>query len=198
MEHPGNVCWYALYVRSRFEKKVHQQLQEKGVTSFLPLIETVRQWSDRKKRVEEPLFRGYVFVNIDHHTGHVPVLETEGVVRFIGIGRNPSVIAERDIEWLRRLVREPAAVGRIVASIPAGKRVRVLAGPFKDFEGTVIKAGREDRLVVFFDSIMQGVEITILPELLTPIDSTRSREPQDDSGKRDEAGESVIKHFTRP
>ncbi len=193
-----NSCWFAIYVRSRFEKRVHQQLLEKGVTSFLPLIETVRQWSDRKKKVEEPLFRGYVFVNIAYQKEYVPVLETEGVVRFIGIGRAPSVIAERDIEWLKRLVREPDSVARTVASIPTGKKVRVLAGPFKDFEGIVIKAGREDRLVVFFDSIMQGVEITILPDLLIPI------EPKDDAarpqtiGKRDDGvADLVVKHFPR-
>jgi len=162
-------CWYAVYVRSRHEKKVYQQLVEKEVNGFLPLLETVRTWSDRKKRVSAPLFRGYVFVNIDHHREHVKVLDTDGVVKFIGIGRHPSVIAERDIEWLKRLVREPDAVHSTVSALPPGKKVRVLAGPFKDFEGVVLKVGRDERLVVFFDSIMQGVEITILPEFLKPL-----------------------------
>ncbi|HWR02143.1 MAG TPA: UpxY family transcription antiterminator [Chlorobaculum sp.] len=198
MEQHGKACWYAVYVRSRYEKKVHLQFLEREVTSFLPLIETIRQWSDRKKRVIEPLFRGYVFVNIDHHKEHVRVLDTEGVVRFIGIGRNPSVIAERDIDWLKRLVREPDSVGRTVASIPTGQRVRVLAGPFKDFEGVVVKEGREERLVVFFDSIMQGVEITILPDLLVPIESNDDDRAWQGSGKKDEGDESVVKHFVRP
>ena len=57
--------WYVVYVRSRYEKKVHQLLQEKGIESSLPLIKTVRIWSDRKKKVEVPLFKGYVFVYID-------------------------------------------------------------------------------------------------------------------------------------
>jgi transcription antitermination factor NusG len=198
MEHVENVCWYAVYVRSRYEKKVHLQLLEKGMTSFLPLIETIRQWSDRKKRVEEPLFSGYVFVKINHHKECVTVLDTEGVVRFIGIGRNPSVIAERDIDWLKRLVREPDAVGRTVASIPTGRKVRVLAGPFKDFEGVVMKEGREERLVVFFDSIMQGVEITILPDLLLPIESGDGAATPQGNGKADEVVLSAVKHFVRP
>ncbi|TCD48790.1 UpxY family transcription antiterminator [Chlorobium sp. N1] len=158
--------WYAVYVRSRYEKKVHQWLLEKELESFLPLMETIRQWSDRKKKVYEPLFRGYVFVNIDMKHEHVKVLETEGVVKFIGIGRNPSVIGERDIEWLKTLVREPDSLHQTVSSIPYGKKVRVLAGPFKDMEGVVVKAGREERLVVFFESIMQGIEISISPDLL--------------------------------
>jgi len=161
--------WYAVYVRSRYEKKVHQMLHEREVVSFLPLVETWRQWSDRKKKVSEPLFRGYVFVNIDIHRDHIQVLDTEGVVKFIGIGRNPSVIGEKDIDWLKKLVREPDAINGIVASLPAGQRVRVLAGPFKDLEGVVVKQGRETRLVVYFDSIMQGVEVSIYPDLLVPI-----------------------------
>ena len=161
--------WYALYVRSRYEKKVHQFLLEQEVVSFLPLLDTWKQWTDRRKKVSEPLFRGYVFVNIDLRKDRMRMIDTEGVVKFIGIGRTPSVIAEKDIEWLRKLVREPDAVKRSVAVLPAGQRVRVLAGPFKDLEGVVVKEGREARLVVFFDSIMQGVEVSIFPDLLTPI-----------------------------
>ncbi|NTU68870.1 MAG: UpxY family transcription antiterminator [Chlorobiaceae bacterium] len=194
MEETCNPHWYAVYVRSRYEKKVYLQLLERGIESFLPLLETVRKWSDRTKKVAEPLFRGYVFVQIDYRHDHVKVLEVDGVVKYIGIGRKPSVIADRDIEWLRRLVREPEAIARTVGSIPLGKKVRVLAGPFKDFEGTALKEGRDHRLVVFFDSIMQGVEITIRPELLVV------------SGKEDVAPQPVevapsdvdIRHLARP
>lgn len=169
MSEIGNVRWYAVYVRSRYEKKVHQQLLQKHLTSFLPLLETWKQWSDRKKKVSEPLFKGYVFVNIDYRNEHVPVLDTDGVVKFVGIGKVPSVIGQKDIDWLKRLVREPDAVGGTVASLPAGLRVRVAAGPFKDFEGVVVKQGRETKLVVFFESVMQGVEVSIFPELLFPV-----------------------------
>ncbi|MDP8305186.1 MAG: UpxY family transcription antiterminator [Candidatus Chlorobium antarcticum] len=161
--------WYAVYVKSRQEKKVHQQLEEKELVSFLPLLETLRQWSDRKKKVFEPLFRGYVFVQIDMKHEHVKVLETDGVVKFIGIGRIPSVVSERDIEWLRTLVREPDALHKTVSTMPAGRKVRVIAGPFKDFQGIVVKQGREDRMVIFFESIMQGIEVSIVPDFLLPL-----------------------------
>jgi len=169
MDEVQNMRWYAVYVRSRHEKKVHQMLQEKELTSFLPLLETWRQWSDRKKKVCDPLFKGYVFVNIDIRKEQIKVLDTEGVVKFIGIGRVPSVIHERDIEWLKKLVREPDSVNRTVSSLPPGRKVKVLAGPFKDFEGVVVKQGRDMRLVVFFESIMQGVEISIFPDVLLPV-----------------------------
>ncbi len=110
-----------------------------------------------------------MFVNIDLFKDRIKVLDTEGVVKFIGIGRNPSVIGEKDIEWLKKLVREPEAINGTVSSLPAGQKVRVLAGPFKDLEGVVVKQARETRLVVFFDSIMQGVEVSIFPDLLVPV-----------------------------
>jgi len=194
-EDKKNGCWYAVYVRSRYEKKVYQYLLEKGLSSFLPLIETLRQWSDRKKRVEEPLIRGYVFVHINYHKEHVHVLETDGVVKFIGIGKTPSVISERDIDWLKRLAHEPDAIGETVVSIPVGKKVRVLAGPFKDMEGVVKKEGREERLVVYFDSIMQGVQITISPELLAPIEKASPEQFAETKKMGSHEVESAIRHM---
>ncbi|MEI6638187.1 MAG: UpxY family transcription antiterminator [Chlorobium sp.] len=185
--------WYAVYVRSRYEKKVHQILLEQEVVSFLPMLDTWKQWSDRKKKVSEPLFRGYVFVQIDIRKEHIKVLDTEGVVKFIGIRRTPSIIAAKDIDWLRKLVREPDAITRTVASLPAGQRVRVLAGPFKDFEGVVVKEGRESRFIVFFDSIMQGVEVSIFPDFLMPIKGTVPSH-EDSAAKSSLA---VEKHFLR-
>lgn len=179
--------WYAVYVRSRYEKKVHQLLMEQQVTSFVPLIEVMRQWSDRKKKVAEPLFRGYVFVNIEYRKESISVLDTDGVVKFIGIGRTPSIIADREIDWLKRLVREPGAITGTVNTFPAGQRVKVLAGPFKDFEGVIVRAGREARLVVFFDSIMQGVEVTIFADYLAPLGKTAGATPDPD-GEKEERG----------
>ena len=66
-EHKSNInmSWYAINVKSRHEKYVHDQLKRKNIESSLPMASVIRQWSDRKKKVEIPLFRGYVFVNID-------------------------------------------------------------------------------------------------------------------------------------
>ncbi len=161
--------WYAVYVRSRFEKKVHQLLLEKGVTSFLPLIETWRQWSDRKKKVSMPLFKGYVFVRIVYKSEHYKVLDVDGVVKFIGIRNVPSIILERDIEWVKILVGEPDALRGVFPEMPSGQKVKVIAGPFLGLEGVVRKEGRDAKLVVYFDSIMQGIEVLINPEYLQPL-----------------------------
>ena len=162
-------CWYAVYVRSRFEKKVRQLFEEKGITSFLPLVETWRQWSDRKKKVSMPLFKGYVFVRISYKSDHYKVLDTDGVVKFIGIKNVPSVIRDKDIGWIKILAGEPDALRDIFPEIPSGQKVKVIAGPFLGLEGVVRKEGRDAKLVVYFDSIMQGIEVLINPEYLQPI-----------------------------
>jgi len=162
-------CWYAVYVRSRFEKKIHQLFEDRGITSFLPLIDTWRQWSDRKKKVSMPLFKGYVFVRINLRKDHYTILETDGVVKFIGIRNVPSVIRDRDIEWIKILVGEPDSLRDVLPEMPAGQRVKVVAGPFVGLEGVIRKEGRDAKLVVYFDSIMQGIEVLINPEYLRTV-----------------------------
>lgn len=78
-------------------------------------------------------------------------------------------------------MREPDAVRRIVASLPPGQKVMVTAGRSKGLEGVVVKEGRESRLVVYFDRIMQGIEVSIYPELLSPIHAVGTEE-QNETG----------------
>ena len=92
-------------------------------------------------------------------------------------------------------MREPDAIQGVVVSLPAGQRVRVLAGPFKDLEGVVVKQGRETRMVVYFDSIMQGVEVSIYPDLLMPISS--AAKPSHDNLSEHDKIVTVEKHFLR-
>ena len=152
--------WYAVYVRSRQEKKVHRLFEEKGVESSLPLIKSTRQWSDRKKKVEIPLFRGYVFIKIDVGRNKLNILKTDGVVKFIGIKKKPSRIPDEEIRWVHMMLEESDTV-KNEKGIPVGQKVRVSAGPFKGVEGVVIRAGNQSRLVVVIESIMHVVSVEI-------------------------------------
>ena len=160
--------WYAVYVRSRHEKKVHQLLLEKGVESSLPLIKTTRKWSDRKKKVEIPLFRGYVFVKIDVGRDKLNILQTDGVVKFIGIHNKPSRIPDEEIHWIHMMIEKSPEV-QIEKEIPMGQKVCVTAGPFKGIEGVVLRRGNQSRLVVLIESIMHAVSIEINPNYLDEI-----------------------------
>ena len=162
------IYWYAVYVRSHHEKKVYQLFLKKGIESSLPLIKTTRQWSDRKKKVEVPLFRGYVFVRIDIGIEKLNILKTDGVVKFIGIRNEPSRIQDEQIFWVHMMVEESNTVQN-EKEIPVGQKVRVIAGPFKGVEGVVMRAGNQSRLVVVIESIMHAVSVEISPNYLENI-----------------------------
>ena len=160
--------WYVVYVRSRQEKKVHQLLLKKGIESSLQLIKTTRKWSDRKKKVEMPLFRGYVFVKTDVGRDKLNILQTDGVVKFIGIRNNPSRIPDEEIHWVHMMLEESYTV-KNEKVIPVGQKVRVSAGPFKGLEGVIMRSGNRSRLVVVIESIMHAVSLEISPNYLENI-----------------------------
>ena len=95
--------WLALYTRSRHEKLVDRELAKKGIESFLPLRKIVRNWSDRKKIIEEPLFKSYLFVRAPK-TGRLSVLNTPGAVRFVGRPSDPIEVAESELLTIRRFL----------------------------------------------------------------------------------------------
>jgi transcription elongation factor/antiterminator RfaH len=159
--------WYALYLRSRFEKRVNEELLQKDVETFLPLIEEVHTWSDRKKKVKEPLFRGYIFVKTDMLNKET-ILQTDGVVKFVGIREQASPIPENQIEWLRRIIGEPAAIKR-ENYFDVGQRVRVTAGPLIGVEGIITRYQTESRVVISLTAIAQSVSVQVPSELLETI-----------------------------
>lgn len=163
-----NKEWYAVYVRSRHEKTIYHSLIEKKVETSLPLIKQFRQWSDRKKKVEVPLFRGYVFVKIDLTKDKFTVLETQGVVKFIGINGHPSVIDKNQMYWLNAIVDLSDTIQH-EEEIPLGEKVKVVVGPFRGLEGKVIQRKNRTRLVIVIDAIMQAASVEIDPEYLKRI-----------------------------
>ena len=140
---------------------------KKKVESFLPLVEEVRLWSDRKKKVREPLFRGYVFVRIDLKE-RLRVLQTVGVVKFVGTGQRASVVPDKQIEWVRAVVDSNVPVER--ESYPnAGQEVEVIGGPLIGLRGTVSSVKSRTRVVVGIETISQAFSIEIRPNFLKAV-----------------------------
>jgi transcription antitermination factor NusG len=131
--------WYALYTKPRAEKKVDIRLKEKGIESYLPLQKYLRQWSDRKKWVEEPLFRGYVFVKIDY-ANRIYVLETEGVVRIVSFRGKPAIIPEWEMESIKLLMssdyNQKVQLEKM-NNIKIGELVKIKSGPLTGVIGEV-------------------------------------------------------------
>ncbi|HLP15393.1 MAG TPA: UpxY family transcription antiterminator [Bacteroidota bacterium] len=159
--------WYALYLRSRFEKRVHKDLGGLGIETFLPMIEEIHVWSDRKKKVMEPLFRGYLFVKTDLRDKET-ILHTDGVVKFVNIRAQPSPIPENQIEWLRRIIGHPANIKR-ESYFAEGERVRVTSGPLMGVEGLVLRQQSESRVVITLTAIAQSVSVQVPIDLLESI-----------------------------
>jgi transcription antitermination factor NusG len=152
--------WYAIYTRSRHEKKVAANLQERRIEVFLPLRTMVSRWKDRRKEVQWPLFTSYLFVRIPPAM-KVPVLQTAGVAHFVCSNRGMiSPIPDDQIEAIRTLI----ASGLKYDPYPylkEGMTVRVRRGPLKGVEGILIGKKKKHLLVLSVDLIQQSTALEI-------------------------------------
>ncbi len=152
--------WYAIQTRYRSERKVATQLQDKGVETFLPLLEEIHRWSDRRKAVDIPLFSGYGFVHVDLSSGsRMGVLRTEGVIRFVTFGGEATPIPSGQIEDLRMLLAQnvPCALH---AFLKIGQLVRIRGGCLDGLEGILEQSGHKN-LVISIECIQRSVSIQI-------------------------------------
>lgn len=161
------VRWYALYTKSRHEKLVQQELAKKGIEAFLPLRKIVRQWSDRKKTIEEPLFKSYIFVRAPF-SERFTILNTVGVVQYVRQGADPAEVPEKELLTIRRFVEENIEIDPF-PYLKTGERVYVRSGPFRGAEGFVIRKDSHCRLVISLDSLMQSVSVQIDQACVEPV-----------------------------
>jgi transcription antitermination factor NusG len=152
-------AWYAAYTCSRHEKRIAQQLQERGIEHFLPVYRSVRRWKDRKKELELVLFPGYVFVRLEL-INRLQVLQLPGVVRFVSFNGRPTPLAEENIEALRSgLLQNVRAEHHPFLNV--GRRVKVIYGPLSGAQGILIRRRNNCRLVISIDAIMRSVAVEI-------------------------------------
>ena len=153
------MSWYALYTKPRHEKKVYSYLLEKDFIAFLPLVERVRQWKDRKMRIEVPLFSSYVFSDFNYRN-RFEILQTQGVIKIIHFRGKPAVIPDWQIDSLKKMLESPATL-RLERYVRPGEMAEVMTGPFKGLKGMVDKRKNEHRLILTIDGIMQSVSVEI-------------------------------------
>lgn len=138
--------WHALYVRSRFEKKVFASLTEEGLEVFLPLQKTLRQWKDRKKWVYEPLFRSYCFVKVTPKTYPIS-LTIPGVVKYIWFNGKPAIISEFEIEMIKSVCESNYKATVIETPVLKGQTIKVNKGIFTGYEGEVLYLNGKHKVV---------------------------------------------------
>jgi transcription antitermination factor NusG len=153
--------WYAVYTKGRHEKFLDGELRKKQIESYLPVRKVTRNWSDRKKIIEDPLFKSYLFVKIPWRQRY-RVLNTVGAVCFVtsGLSHDPIEVPEKDLEAIRRFTEEGMATDPF-PYLKAGERVYIRSGPFKGVEGFVVRKDSHCRLVISLDALMQSISIRI-------------------------------------
>jgi len=158
---PGQSSWFAIQTRPRYEKKVAVELQEKGVKAFLPLYSATRQWSDRRCVVQMPLFPGYVFVWIATLLNvRVSVLQTNGVVSFVGVRNMGIPISDDEIDAVRRL-HEEGVPFEPHPYLQMGQRVRIRGGCFDGVSGVLTAVNGDRSLVVSVTLIQRSIAMRI-------------------------------------
>lgn len=164
----GEKNWYALYTKPRWEKKIDAQLIKKGITSWCPVQKIERQWTDRKKIIDDPLFKSYVFVYIDI-ANKLDVLLTDGVLNFVHFLGKPAMINENEILLIQKYLSETDAKISVISSegFKEQMKVKVSHGLFMNNVGTVVKGGKK-RVYVQLESLGQVMIVEFANEHLTP------------------------------
>ena len=159
--------WFAVRVRSNYERIVATHLRERGFDEFTPSYQTQRRWSDRIKTIEQYLFPGYVFSRFNPQD-RLPVLTVPGVVGLVGMGKTPSPIPDQEVENIRRMVQSGLLV-RPWPFLEVGQRVLIERGPLASVEGILREVKGKFRLVVSISLLHRAVSAEIDRTWVRPI-----------------------------
>jgi transcription antitermination factor NusG len=159
---PEDLRWYAVRTRSRHEKIATQQLQTRGIETYLPVVIQTHRWSDRKKQVEVPLFSGYTFVRLAYASNEqrIQVLQTHGIAGFVGVQRTGVPIPDHQIEDIRTLLGNKVSV-EAHSFLKIGQRVRVRGGALDGVEGILVSHDAGKKLVISLESIERSLSIRV-------------------------------------
>lgn len=152
--------WYAVYTRPRAEKLVLKRLQQEDVEAYLPLMKTLKVWSDRKKMVEKPLLTSYVFVKTTQK-GFPIVFQIDGIVKFVTFESIPVSIPQRQIDVLRLLIDSEAELEVTGEKFEKGDSVEVIAGSLTGLTGELINVNGTKRVIVRIDRLDQNILLKI-------------------------------------
>lgn len=160
--------WYVFYTKGRWEKKTKENLEKFGFEVYLPTIKVMRQWSDRKKKVEVPLFNSYIFVKEEEHR-IIDILNIPGVSWSIRHNGKPAYLREEELNMIKRLTESGYTIeAEGYDELEKGDEVEIIDGPLKGFKGVIDKSVEENFRVII-PTIGQTVKVQIDKVLLKKI-----------------------------
>ena len=157
---PVAPAWHAVYTRSRSEKRLMEQLLARGIEAYVPLRRVMRQWSDRRRLVLEPVIRSYCFVRVDGSV-YFDVLNTPGAVRYVGFSGKPAIIPDRQIEMLKVITGTEVEAECLPDTFRPGRQVVVTAGPLRGLRGELVTVSNRKKVMVRIDHLNQVVLVTL-------------------------------------
>ncbi|MGA2715444.1 MAG: UpxY family transcription antiterminator [Bryobacteraceae bacterium] len=164
----AKTAWFALTVAPRKEKVTAQTLRANGFEDFLPLYSSRRLWSDRIKRIERPLFPGYVFCRFDPRVRQA-VLKTPCVASIVSFGKIPEPVSDSEISALQAV----CSSGLTATPYPTpkiGSKVRLNEGPLRGLEGIMVE-DKKTRLIISLTLLQRSVAVVIDPAWIAPIEA---------------------------
>ncbi len=157
--------WYPVCTLPRAEKKAYQALDNKGLQVYLPLHRQQKQWSDRKKWVEEPLIKSYLFVHINE-LEKTEVLMTKGISRFIYFSGTIATMPDRQIEDLKLLLASTADLEVTQEDLQAGEKIIIKAGALKGLQGEIISYKSQKQLAVRLENLGCSIIVNVTATLI--------------------------------
>ncbi|WP_295799386.1 UpxY family transcription antiterminator [Mucilaginibacter sp.] len=157
--------WYPVYTNPRAEKQACQALVSKGIETYLPLHRQLKQWSDRKKWVEEPFIKSYLFVRINEHE-QTEVLMTKGIARFIYFSGRIASMPDRQIDELKLLMASPYELEVTAEHLQPGEKIVIKAGPLKGLTGEIISYRSQKQLALRLENLGYSIVVYVASSLL--------------------------------
>lgn len=158
-----SIGWHVLCVKTQWEKKVDVSLKNISVESYLPVMKTVRQWSDRKKTISKPLFPSYLFVKINSSLEFQKALTVDGVYTYLKFGREYAQVTEKEINQIKFLVDSRHVSELAVnAHLPkVGDIKKIIYGPFSGMDCEVVRIGNDNKVIVQMELLNNNITATI-------------------------------------
>ena len=154
----------AIYSKPRSEKKVAERLDNAGFEVYCPLQTTIRQWSDRKKKVKVPVFPSYIFVHVEEQE-RMEILQDPGVLNFVYWLGKPAIIKDAEIDFIKAFLSEDYLGNLETVAFEKGDHVDIIAGPFSGVKGVVEKM-KKTSVTILIESLGMLLKVELRPQQL--------------------------------
>lgn len=160
--------WYILYTAPRAEKKACNELIRHQYEVYLPLVKTLRYWSDRKKWVEMPLFNSYIFVYTSL-ANYYELLNVDGIVKFVTFEETPAVIKQSEIDLIKTMLTNYSDIEATTEKLEPGTKIKVIAGPMTGQQGELIEYKSKKTVMIELQTIGFSLLVQLPGNIIRPL-----------------------------